>query len=70
MADLLRVTCRGCGTCFVSSHQGQRDALVTGEVAELEERCSHCGATEVYRVTDYEHGPLVGHIEPVRSAED
>ncbi|GEM_PF-2388934 len=69
MADLLRVTCRSCGTCFVSSHQGQWGALLSGEVTELEERCPHCGATAVYLVADYDHGPLVGRIEPVRSPD-
>lgn len=67
MADLLRVTCLGCGTCFVSAHQDQRDALATGVVDELEERCPHCGATRTYRSEQYDHGSLVGRIAPVRS---
>jgi ribosomal protein S27AE len=70
MADLLRVTCRGCGTCFVSGHQDRRDALASGEVTGLEERCPHCGATHVYQPEHYEHGSLVGRIAPVRSAPD
>lgn len=67
MADLLRVTCRGCGTCFVSAHQDQRDALAAGAVGELEERCPHCGATDRYPAERYDHGSLVGRIDPVRA---
>ncbi len=70
MADLLRVNCRSCGTCFVSAHQQQREALAAGEVGRLEERCPHCGATDVYRSGDYDHGSLVGRIDPVRSPPD
>ncbi|MFO7777319.1 MAG: hypothetical protein R6V28_03095 [Nitriliruptoraceae bacterium] len=70
MADLLRVNCHRCGTCFVSSHQQQREALASGEVGELEERCPHCGALDVYRSGDYDHGSLVGRIDPVRSPSD
>jgi len=70
MSDLLRVTCRSCGNCFVSAHQEQREALASGEVTELEERCPHCGATEIYQARDYDHGPLVGRIAPVRSSPD
>lgn len=70
MADLLRVTCRDCGTCFVSAHQQQRQAVAAGEVAGLEERCPHCGATHVYQPAQYDHGSLVGRISPVRSSQD
>lgn len=70
MADLLRLTCRDCGNSFVSSHQQQREALASGEVSELEERCPHCGTTDVYRSGDYDHGSLIGRIAPVRSSSD
>lgn len=60
MAELLRVTCHGCATSFVSAHQGARSSLARGEVEWLEESCPHCGRLSRYCVAVYEVGPLVG----------
>ncbi len=70
MTDLLRVTCHGCAPSFVSAHQGLRVSLAVGEVTALEERCPHCGAGDLYHLSDYDHGPLVGRITPVRAPRD
>lgn len=70
MADLLRATCHGCATSFVSAHQALRESLTAGEVTALEECCPHCGASDLYHLGDYDHGPLVGRITPVRPPRD
>lgn len=65
MADLLRVTCHGCATCFVSAHQALRAVLAAGEVTHLVERCPHCGTSGTYTPAHYDRGPLTGPVEPL-----
>jgi rRNA maturation protein Nop10 len=65
MSELLRTTCRHCGSSFVSAHPDQRTALTEQPELVLEERCPHCGATDQYAAVDYYTCGLIGDEHPL-----